>query len=173
MQIRIANHDDYKNVRDFYYLLIDGMDDVEYKPGWERDVYPTQEFITKSIENKELYIGEIGEQIASCMVVNHKYNDGYKDIQWLVEAEDSELLIIHALGVRPIFTGKGMAKEMVQKVIETARLMNIKTVRLDVLDGNIPAEKAYLKMGFKYLDTMKMFYEDTGWTDYKLFEYVV
>lgn len=45
--------------------------------------------------------------------------------------------------------------------------------RLDVLGGNIPAEKAYTRMGFVYRGTINMFYEDTGWTGYRLFEYVV
>lgn len=62
---------------------------------------------------------------------------------------------------------------MVQQVIKIACENNIKTIRLDVLEGNIPAEKTYTKMGFMYLDTIQMFYEDTGWTNYKLFEFIV
>ena len=27
------------------------------------------------------------------------------------------------------------------------------------------------ELGFTYLHTLKMFYEDTGWTDYELYEY--
>ncbi len=52
-------------------------------------------------------------------------------------------------------------------------LQNIKTIRLDVLEGNLPAEKAYMKSGFRYITTLKMYYEDTGWTNYKVFEYLV
>ena len=59
LQIRVAGKEDYSNVRDFYYLLIDAMEDAEYTPGWEKDIYPTQEFLMKSIENSELYVGEI------------------------------------------------------------------------------------------------------------------
>lgn len=81
--------------------------------------------------------------------------------------------LIHALGVHPMYSGKGIAKQMVQKVIDMACENKIKTIRLDVLGGNIPAERAYTKMGFVYCDTVKMFYEDTGWTDYKLYEYIV
>lgn len=62
---------------------------------------------------------------------------------------------------------------MVKKVIDTARENNVKTIRLDVLEGNIPAEKVYRKMGFRYVDTIPMFYEDTGWTDFRLFEYII
>ena len=62
---------------------------------------------------------------------------------------------------------------MVRKVIESACENGIKAISLDVLDGNIPAERAYTKTGFVYCDTVKMFYEDTGWTQFKLFEYMV
>lgn len=173
LQIRVANHDDYSRVRDFYYALIDGMKEAEYRPGWEKDIYPTQEILLQSIEDNQLYIGQIKEQIASCMVVNHAYNDGYKKIKWSIDAKDSEVFIIHLLGVHPMFSGQGLAKQMVQGVIEMAHQCNIKTIRLDVLLGNIPAEKVYTKMGFVYRDTIEMYYEDTGWTAFKLFEYIV
>ena len=173
LQIRVADSVDYNNVREFYYTLIDAMADAKYKPGWERDIYPTQEFLITSIENKDLYIGELDKQIITCMVVNHEYNEGYKKIQWSVAAKDSDIFVIHILGVHPAFSGKGIAKQMVQKVIEIAHDNNIKTIRLDVLGGNIPAEKVYTKMGFKFVDTIQMFYEDTGWTNFNLFEFIV
>ena len=72
-----------------------------------------------------------------------------------------------------MFSGKGIAKQMVQQVIKIAHENNIKTIRLDVLEGNTPAERAYIKIGFMYLDTIQMFYDDTGWTNYKLFEFIV
>ncbi len=173
LQIRTADSADYSSVRAFYDSLIDAMRDAPYKPGWEKDVYPTQAFLIRSIERHELYIGELGGQIVSCMVVNHEYNDGYKSIPWSVEAKDAELFVIHALGVDPMFSGRGIAKQMVRQVIQTARENHMKAIRLDVLEGNIPAEKAYTKMGFKHLGTIQMFYEDTGWTNYKLFEFIV
>jgi len=173
IEIRIANDKEYEQVRDFYYLLIDAMRDQEYKPGWKRDVYPTQDFLIGSIKNKELFVGEYNGNIVSCMVVNQEYNDGYKKIQWSVDAKDSEIFVIHALGVLPSFSGRGIAKQMVRKVIEVAQGNSIKAIRLDVLKENTPAERAYTKMGFAYIDTIQMFYEDTGWTDYRIFEYIV
>lgn len=173
LQIRSAARSDYETVKEFYYSLIDAMADAAYKPGWERDVYPTQAFLQESIANGELYIGEWEGRMVSCMVVNHKYNDGYKKIRWLVEAKDEELLVIHALGVHPDFSGRGIAKEMVRNTIALAKEGRIRTIRLDVLGGNLPAEKAYTGLGFQYLDTIRMFYEDTGWTEFKIYEYIV
>ena len=106
MQIRVVNKNEYEKVRDFYYLLIDEMKDAKFSPGWEKDVYPSQDFLRKSIENGELYIGEENGEIISSMVVNHEYNDGYKKIQWSVQAEDSEILVVHALGVKRSFSGR-------------------------------------------------------------------
>ena len=173
MDLICAGENDYIAIRDFYYELTDEMKDAEFKPGWEKDVYPTQEFLQESIRNKELYYTSENSNIQACVIVNHKYNDGYKGVKWSVEVPDEELLVIHALGVLPEFSGRGIAKQIVQEVIHQAEFQNIKTIRLDVLEGNIPAERAYTKMGFQYVTTLKMFYEDTGWTNYRLFEYIV
>lgn len=49
---------------------------------------------------------------------------------------------------------------MVQKAIAIAEEIEMKAIRLDVLDGNIPAEHLYQGIGFQYLTTMQMYYED-------------
>lgn len=172
-QIRAAQAADYERVREFYYALTDAMENAEFKPGWEKDVYPTQAFLQTSIENGELYIGEEDGKTAACMVVNHAYNEGYNSVHWAVDVPDDELLVIHALGVHPAFSGKGYAKQLTAYVIRLVRESGIKAIRLDVLGGNLPAEKAYTAMGFQYRDTLRMFYEDTGWTDFKVYEYIV
>ena len=46
-------------------------------------------------------------------------------------------------------------------------------LRLDVLGGNVPAERLYTGQGFTYRGTVRMFYDDTGWTDYGLYEYLL
>ena len=46
-------------------------------------------------------------------------------------------------------------------------------LRLDVLGTNLPAQKLYTAMGFQYRTTLKLFYEDTGTTDYLLYELVL
>lgn len=45
-----------------------------------------------------------------------------------------------------------------------------KTIRLDILGTNSIAEKLYVKCGFRFVQAKPMFYEDTGWTEYKMYE---
>ncbi len=173
LQIRTACTKEFARVQNFYYELIDAMQEAPYSPGWKKDIYPTREYLADAIALDTLYIGEEEEKIAACMIVNHAYNPKYNDVSWQVDAADTELLIIHTLGVLPAFSGRGIAKKMVEKALDIARAQGKRAVRLDVLKGNLPAERLYTGMGFTYLETLQMYYEDTGWTDYQAFEYLI
>ena len=54
-----------------------------------------------------------------------------------------------------------------------ARSRCMKAIRLDVLKGNLPARRAYEKIGFQYRGTVPMYYEDTGGKEFEMFEIVV
>ncbi len=173
IKIRLAGSPDCGAIREFYNELIDAIAHMTYKPGWKRDLYPAEDFLRRCIERGQMYIGELDGRMAACMAVNQEHNPEYDSVQWGVEAEDSELLVVHALGVHPGLFGRGIAGQMIQGVIDLARREHLKSVRLDVLEGNLPAEKAYLKAGFVYRGTVRMFYPDTGWKKFKLLEYIV
>ncbi len=168
-----ATTDRYEEVRLFYHSLIDAMQGSPYLPGWQKDIYPAPEFLDHSIRKNELYIGMESDEIACAMVLNHDCNEGYAEFDWPTKASAGEIMVIHALGVHPRHFGKGFARQMVRAAIQEAREEKQKVLRLDVLKGNIPAERLYTTEGFRYLHTLPMFYEDTGWTDYELFEYVL
>lgn len=170
MKIRRATAADYDGARAFYHALIDDRQQDQYDFGWQKDVYPSPQLLKDSIANGALYLGETDGRIAGAVIVNHECNDGYRDFMWPTALSPDEVTVIHALGIHPAFAGKGYAKQLVRFVIQTARDNGQKAIRLDVLKGNIPAEKLYTGFGFRQLHTLKMFYEDTGWTDYELFE---
>ena len=97
-----------------------------------------------SISKGELFVGLINDQIMADMIINH-------------ESED-EVMGIHALGVHPRYSGHSYAKKLVRFAIEYAKQNHQKAIRLDFLKGNIPAERLYSSMGFKYLHTLQMYY---------------
>lgn len=63
MILRKAKENEYETVREFYHSMIDHMKDAEYKPMWEKDVYPAPEFLRQSIQNEELYIGLLNNEV--------------------------------------------------------------------------------------------------------------
>lgn len=173
LNIRKAKTEEFEEVVDFYHSVIDALQGAEYNLGWIKDVYPSRELLKGAVENGELYLGEIDGKTVSAMIVNSEFNDGYKDVKWETELGSNELLVIHALTSHPDHSGKGIATKMVQKAIELGKSAKAKAIRLDVLSGNYPAERLYRKLGFKYVDTVRMFYENTGLTDFLLFEYTL
>ena len=65
------------------------------------------------------------------------------------------------------------AKEDEAEKVTVSRKEGCKVIRLDVPEGNTPAEKLYLSCGFRFVAEKKIFYEDTGLADFRMFELVL
>ncbi len=163
----------FSEVQKFYWQLIDALAGARYRPAWEKGVYPSDALLMESLKCGNLIMLKQDGQYAAAMILNHETNEGYAGTQWGIEAEAEQIMVIHALGVLPALQGKGLAKQMVDFAIQIAEKERMKAIRLDVLDGNLPARKLYESKGFIYRRTARMFYEDTGWTDFHLFELIL
>ena len=170
LELRKAVPADFPEVWDFYGRLIDGMAGAQFHPGWERDVYPSEEFVRSSLERGELFTAWLEGVMAGAMVINHACTPGYETVAWAVDAAPEEVSVIHALGISPDFQGRGVAGELVRGAVRLAREAGQKAIRLDVLNGNLPAQKLYAAAGFQYRGSVRLFYEDTGMTDFLLYE---
>ena len=168
--IKKANKNQLNEVRNFYHSLIDDMEKRGLIVTWIKDVYPSTNLLKSSIDKDELYVCYNDESLVSAMILNHNYNDEYKEIQWDEKLTDQEILVIHALGVHPCVIGRGIGKKMVYEAINIAKNFSLKAIRLDVLKSNKPAKKLYLSCGFKYCGTLPLFYENTGEQDFEMFE---
>ena len=146
LEIKKALPEEYDKILFFYYSLIDSLEGTKYHPMWAKDIYTAPEELRAVVEAGELYY--------------------YKEVQWPTQLTQDEFMVIHMLGVHGDFAGRGLAKEMVRFALELAKTAGMKAVRLDVLKGNLPAEKLYEGEGFTLVDTVKLFYEDTGRVDF-------
>ena len=173
MMTRKAGAGEFEKARSFYHSLIDGMKEKGNVITWVRDVYPSPEFLKAAADAGELHFGIEDGEIAAAMVLNNEGNEAYADAGWPTEAEASQAMVIHALGVHPRFGGRGFGAKMVQAAIDVAKEEGMKAVRLDVLKGNEPARRIYVKCGFKPIGWVRMFYENTGTADFELFEYAI
>lgn len=171
--IRLAAPDEFTKVRDFYHCLIDDMPKMRYHPMWEKGIYPSDAQLRAALADGELYLYTDGDELLAAMRVNHLTTEGYDRVRWQVDASPAEVTVIHMLAVAYRAQGAGLAKQMVRFVLEKAAREGGRAVRLDVLFGNLPAFKLYEGLGFQKVGTVKLFYEDTGLTDFALYEYLL
>ena len=173
LEVRKAVPEEYETVAAFYDSVIDGMEGAEYHPAWEKGVYPAYETLKESIERGELFLGFLDGKLACATIMNDRQSDGSEGEPWKFVVPDEEIRIFHALTVHPDFAGKGLGKQFVTAGMNLAKEQGAKAMRLDVLKGNVPAERLYPACGFVFVSNKVMFYEDTGWTDFILYEWAI
>lgn len=122
MNLRLANLNDLPNLKIVYEKIIDHMDKSNIRI-WD-EIYPC-EFFGDDIENNRLYVLENNKEIASAFALCNS-NAGADYVKW--ENNHDNALYIDRLGV------------------------NVKYLRLFVVDINYPAINLYIKNGFKKVD---------------------
>ncbi|UEL49831.1 GNAT family N-acetyltransferase [Terrisporobacter hibernicus] len=77
---------------------------------------------------------------------------------------------IYTFAIHPDYWCQGVGKELLKFAEKQANKMNIKVLRLDVYEKNLPAIKLYEKFGFKYIDTVDLGLENYGLKWFRLYE---
>lgn len=132
MEIRVVRADEFEEMMGMYYDVMDALPQSKFFD-WKRGGYPQPERIKRYIENGEAYAGFEDGKIICAAVLNHRYNDGYSEAPWQIEAGEEETLMVHTLAVHPSYHGKGVSGALVEEIKNIARGMGLKAVR----PGNI------------------------------------
>ena len=148
-------------------------DDVAQKPreGQIRRDKVQWTAMSISFKREELYVLADGGDIAACVIANAEKVDGYSDAPWQIDSD--EVIVLHVLAVHPDHRGKGLARRLVENVIEQERKVGKKALRLDVIENNTTAEKLYQKLDFRYIQTKTLYYDVVGKMTFKLYELVL
>ncbi|MCQ2507703.1 MAG: GNAT family N-acetyltransferase [Dorea sp.] len=117
--------------------------------GWIRGLYPTRDTVTAGVERGDFFVLEAdGEVVASC-ILNHVQDEAYQDADWIYDAREDEVLVMHTLVVEPAKSGKGYAKSFLTFYEEYARELGCKVLRLDTLAMNKIAKGLYTGRGYR------------------------
>lgn len=171
MIFRKAAKEEFYKIRSLYWNLIDREKDDPSFPHWKKGIHPSDEMIQDSIEKGDLYVLVDGDEITACVIANAEKGDGYSDAPWQIDSD--EVIVLHVLAVHPDHRGKGLARRLVENVIEQERKVGKKALRLDVIENNTTAEKLYQKLGFQYIQTKTLYYDVVGEMMFKLYELVL
>ena len=173
MNFQKAGEADFSLIQRFYWNVIDSIHKNNIKNenlGWEKGVYPSDSFLKTSLAKGELYTLAENGTLYACVILNSEHSPGYDGCAWSLACRPDEVLTPHALAASPQFQNKGIGKIVVENILRLAKAQHKKAVRLDILSACKAAEHLYTSCGFQFIEAKQMFYEDTGYTEYKLFE---
>ena len=169
-EIAKATTKDIERLVRFYDELTVFLEDTVNYPVWKKDVYPARHNITAAVAGEELFVLTVDEDIAAAVILNNSQPPEYAYGNWAVKAKDSEILVVHAMGVHYNFYRCGLASRMMEFVCGYAEQCGAKTVRLDAAVGNKPAITLYEKIGYTYVGETVLQPENEGDIPVRLYE---
>lgn len=173
MEIREATKKDFEELMLFYIRMNEVINRRTDKYDPDNAVFPSKEMVENAIRDVQQFVGIEDDTIVSACIANSDCDPAYFGKNWQVDAGNDEFWVFHALRVLPEYEGRGNAKQMIRFLMELASERGIKAIRVDVLEG-YSVEKMYLSLGFKYIDTIDILYEDIGYPQrFRLLEKVL
>ena len=170
MLVRLATPADLPAIHHLYLRVIEEQETVRHHPCWRKGVYPEKVYLGQCIEAQELWVAEIQGVIAGAIVINEKYHEQYTRAPWACEALHGEFCVLHTLAVSPSFRRRGVADALLTRMKALASSWGKKSLRVDVIDNNLPIEPLYLRHGFQRCTAMRMYYDAVGWQLFHLYE---
>ena len=149
MELVKACIEDFANVLKVYDDITAHTPKMDTYARWKKGLHPTETAIREYIERNVMYLYTDGRDIAGAMAVTMEQGEDYHQIQWAISPKDNEVAVIHLLGTSPVWQKKGIGTQMIDEAILLARDHRKKSLRLDALASNLPAQHMYLKRAFK------------------------
>ena len=171
--IKIGKMDNLSEIENLYDALNDYLSETINSPGWKKGVYPTREHAENDIKEGTLYVACFEGRIIGSIVLNDEPEQDPVNGSWLIEAKHSEVLNVHRLAVHPEFLRYGIASMMLEFADSLAKEKKLKSIRLDVYEGNVSAIRLYEKCGYAYIDTVDIGLGCYGLDWFRLYEKVV
>ena len=170
MQIKQATTADLEAVCRFYQEVCAQQQGDEYGADWHWGVYPNRELLADRIDNGMVVEGLVNGQVATVGILTTGEDPNYRQVDWAIAAPEQQITVLHLFAVSKNFRGQGLAKQMLQKLFEFAKNKGYVVMHLDVMKGNVPAERAYVKSYFRFAGEVVLHYEDIGDTSAHMYE---
>jgi ribosomal protein S18 acetylase RimI-like enzyme len=118
-------------------------------------------------------VAKYNGRIIGSIILNHEPESAYYNVKWGFDYDYSDVFVIHTFAVHPKFMKCGVGKVLMDFANKHSINSKVKSIRLDVYEGNLPAIKLYEKYGFTYIDTVDLGYGKYGLDWFKLYEKLI
>lgn len=164
---------DVNELEALYNELNDYLSSSINYPGWIKHIYPIKEDAIKGVNEGSLFVLREEGTIVGSIILNHIPEDAYSQGKWFVDTDYKNILVVRTLVVHPLFMKKNIGMLLMQFAKQHAISKQLKSIRLDVSEKNIPAIRLYEKSGYNYIGTVDLGlpYEHLKW--FRLYELVL
>lgn len=167
IDIRLGTEEDLDELERLYDSLNDHLTNY---PGRIRGVYPIRETAGSGVLEGCLYVALDKGVIAGSVILRHKPEPAYQKAKWQADLRDEDILVIYTLAVHPDYLSMGIGRGLIDFAVQNACCSNVKALRLDVYENNLPAIRLYEKCGFQYIDTVDLGLSEYGLDWFRLYE---
>ena len=169
LELRTAEPEELETVCCMYEEICAAQAGDPCGPDWHYGVYPCREDLEEALAAGELWLGLDGGTPAAAMVVRRGEDAIYRGAPWTVT--DEPIRVLHLFAVRPAFRGRGLAREALRALFARFAREGARAVHLDVIKGNLAAERLYRSVGFQFVEERAVWYPDTGDNTVRLYEF--
>ena len=159
MDIRLATAADLDGITAIYDAILDREETGPVYTNWQRGKYPTADTARQALEAGTLYVGQEDGFLWGVVNLNGIQLPEYDAIPWTIPAEREQVAVIHTLCIHPAASGQGRAKQMVTFCEEEARRQGKTVMRLDTWEGNLPANRMYPALDYRYAGAAEFFFQ--------------
>lgn len=152
MLIRKALRADIDSVEQIYNKIHDECEAGRLTTGWVRSIYPTRSTAEAALKRGDLYVAVDSGEIVASAIINKTQVDVYEGANWLYNAPDDEVLVLHTLTVSPDCAHRGVGSAFVRYYESLARSLGCTVLRIDTNEKNAAARRLYARLGFREAD---------------------
>lgn len=157
--IQTATTDQLQMICQFYQEVIEDLENRINFPKWTWGIHPTMEDLENAIQNQELILftpdpssstfhelKEYSYPFAGAAIINSSWIDGGQ-IQWT--SQDFMAIHLFAIHPNPALRSMKHGDAFLEEILDYIKDQNTESIRLDLIEGNWPADHLYLRHGFE------------------------
>ena len=144
MQIRLAIDEDLGALMALLRRVVPLMR-VAGNLQWDEN-YPNETVLQRDIDLKQLWIAEIGPDIAGFAAVTMDQEPDYAQVGWDI---NEAAIVVHRLAVDPSFRGAGVASSLMRQAEHIAVERAVFAVRVDTNTQNEATQRLFPKLGYQ------------------------
>lgn len=166
--LRKAGRRDLDAVCAFYQTVIADLDKRKNYPLWTWGVHPHADMIAWAIAEGELYVFTCENRLIGSALVNDEL-EGEELVSWTGKNPKS----IHLFAIHPALGGHHLGDRFLSALINETTAAADSTpdsLRLNLIEGNLPARNLYLRCGFVSLGQYDVDLPDEGVLHFEMME---